>query len=62
MGEGIDDAGTDAEAGKGARTRHKGNLRDIVPSLTIFSELGMNIGKELFGEIVAEILTIFLVV
>ena len=62
MGEGVDDAGTDTEAGKRAGTRHKSDFADVAPGLVVSGELVVNKRQEFFGEVIGKSVLVGLVV
>lgn len=55
MGKSIDDRSANAKAGKRARTAHKSDFFDVLPSFVIFCKFFVQKGKKFFGESVTGI-------
>ena len=62
MSESVYDGGADTEASKGAGARHEGDLGEVLKIFATGLELVVDVGKKLLGEVVAEVVGVFLIV
>lgn len=62
MGESVDDGGADAKSSKRTRPGHESNFGKVFEIFTVFLEFVVKIRQKLFGEVMAEVVSVFFVI
>lgn len=62
MGESVDDSGADAKPSKRAWSGHESNFGKVFEIFAVFLEFVVKIRQKLFGEVMAEVVSVFFVI
>lgn len=62
VGESVNDGGTDAKSSKRTWSGHESNFGKVFEIFTVFLEFIMKVRQKLFGEVVAEVVSVFFVI